>query len=174
MPRNCGSAALGSLPCGPLPDSSRASATFTIVGDVHRWWRAADAAHLERQRPDLALFVGDLGDEDLEIVQRILAVQVKKAVLLGNHDQGALFDPDGFNVGAERAIRWTRAELERRAAELTARFARGDVPRPPHWGGYRVSLARIEFWQGDKYRLHDRIAYTRNADGNYAVTRLCP
>ena len=67
-----------------------------------------------------------------------------------------------------------RAELERRAAELTARLASGDVPRPPHWGGYRVSLDRIEFWQGDKYRLHDRIAYTRNADGPYAVTRLCP
>ena len=67
-----------------------------------------------------------------------------------------------------------RAELERRAAELTARFASGDVPRPPHWGGYRVSLDRIEFWQGDKYRLHDRIVYTRQADGSYAVTRLCP
>lgn len=67
-----------------------------------------------------------------------------------------------------------RAELERRAAELTARFASGDVPRPPHWGGYRVSLDRIEFWQGDKYRLHDRILYTRQADGSYAATRLCP
>ncbi|MFN5496283.1 MAG: pyridoxamine 5'-phosphate oxidase [bacterium] len=67
-----------------------------------------------------------------------------------------------------------RAELERGAAELTARFASGDVPRPPHWGGYRVSLDKIEFWQGDKYRLHDRIVYTRQADGSYAVTRLCP
>jgi pyridoxamine 5'-phosphate oxidase len=67
-----------------------------------------------------------------------------------------------------------RAELERRAAELTARFADRDVPRPPHWGGYRVSLDRIEFWQGDKYRLHDRIVYTRVAGGGFAVTRLCP
>ena len=67
-----------------------------------------------------------------------------------------------------------RAELERRAAELTARFADRDVPRPPHWGGYRVSLDRIEFWQGDKYRLHDRIVYTRQADGTYTATRLCP
>ena len=67
-----------------------------------------------------------------------------------------------------------RAELERRAAELTARFANRDVPRPPHWGGYRVSLERIEFWQGDKYRLHDRILYARQAGGSYVVTRLCP
>jgi pyridoxamine 5'-phosphate oxidase len=68
----------------------------------------------------------------------------------------------------------SRAELERRAAELTARFANAEVPRPPHWGGYRVSLDRIEFWQGDKYRLHDRIVYTRQADLSYAATRLCP
>lgn len=67
-----------------------------------------------------------------------------------------------------------RAELERRADQLTERFTGIDVPRPPHWGGYRVSLDRIEFWQGDKYRLHDRIAYTRNADGRYTVVRLCP
>jgi len=68
----------------------------------------------------------------------------------------------------------SRAALERRAAELTRRFAGQPVPRPPHWGGYRVSLDRMEFWQGDKYRLHDRVAYVRGADGRYAVTRLCP
>jgi pyridoxamine 5'-phosphate oxidase len=68
----------------------------------------------------------------------------------------------------------SRAELERRAEEATRRFAGSDVPRPPHWGGYRVSLDRIEFWQGDKYRLHDRIVYTRRPDGSYAVSRVCP
>ncbi|MFM7259858.1 MAG: pyridoxamine 5'-phosphate oxidase [bacterium] len=67
-----------------------------------------------------------------------------------------------------------RAELERRAESMTRRFEGADVPRPPHWGGYRVSLDRIEFWQGDKYRLHDRIVYTRRADGGYGVSRLCP
>ena len=68
----------------------------------------------------------------------------------------------------------SREELERRADELTRRFAGQPVPRPPHWGGYRVSLDRIEFWQGDKYRLHDRVVYTRQPNGAYAVTRLCP
>lgn len=68
----------------------------------------------------------------------------------------------------------SRAELERRAEAMTNRFADGMVPRPAHWGGYRVSLDRIEFWQGDKYRMHDRIAYTRTAEGGYRVERLCP
>jgi pyridoxamine 5'-phosphate oxidase len=68
----------------------------------------------------------------------------------------------------------SRDELERRAQAMTERFAGTDVPRPPHWGGYRVSLDRIEFWQGDKYRLHDRIVYLRADSGGYGVQRLCP
>lgn len=61
-------------------------AVLTAIGDVHRCWRQADAVYLERSRPDLALFVGDLGDEDVRMVRRIAEVGVDKAVLLGNHD----------------------------------------------------------------------------------------
>ncbi len=61
-------------------------ATLTVVGDLHRWWRNADSVYLERSGPDLTLFVGDLGDEDVEMVQRIAALPVPKAVVLGNHD----------------------------------------------------------------------------------------
>jgi uncharacterized protein (TIGR04168 family) len=57
-----------------------------VVGDVHRWWRNADAIFLERSRPDLTLFVGDLGDEDVEMAQRVAALPIPKAVILGNHD----------------------------------------------------------------------------------------
>jgi len=84
--RMCGGAAMLPLASRALPHRHAAAATLTVIGDVHSWWGAADAAFLERTQPDLALFVGDLGDEDLEIVERVLAVQVKKAVLLGNHD----------------------------------------------------------------------------------------
>lgn len=62
------------------------TADLTVVGDVHRWWRAADSVFLERRPPDLTLFVGDLGDEDVEIVRRVAALAVPKVVLLGNHD----------------------------------------------------------------------------------------
>ncbi|MDZ4753394.1 MAG: pyridoxamine 5'-phosphate oxidase [Phycisphaerae bacterium] len=71
-----------------------------------------------------------------------------------------------------------RAALEGMAAEVERRFDGKPIPRPPHWGGYRVALDRIEFWQGDKFRLHDRIVYTRdsvsNHPGGFVIERLCP
>ncbi len=68
-----------------------------------------------------------------------------------------------------------RSELERAVAEVEARFAPDKpVPRPPHWGGYRMHLHRMEFWQGHPYRLHDRIVYERDRAGTWRVQRLFP
>ena len=55
----------------------------------------------------------------------------------------------------------SRAELEARLAELTARFAGGPVQRPPHWTGYRVTPTVIELWKNREDRLHDRQEYRR-------------
>ena len=68
----------------------------------------------------------------------------------------------------------TRAELEVRVAELETRFADGEVPRPPGWGGYRVVPDEIEFWQHREDRLHDRLRYVRNRDGTWSIDRLQP
>lgn len=67
----------------------------------------------------------------------------------------------------------SRERLDERFAEMRARFPDA-VPRPPHWGGYRMFAASIEFWQGRASRLHDRLRYRRQADGGWLVERLYP
>ena len=68
----------------------------------------------------------------------------------------------------------SRSQLEQRYAELAAQYKDSIVPLPTTWGGYRVKPDTIEFWQGRKSRLHDRLRYTRQADGSWTRTRLAP
>jgi pyridoxamine 5'-phosphate oxidase len=68
----------------------------------------------------------------------------------------------------------SRATMLRRQEEMARRFEGAPVPRPPHWGGYRISLDRIEFWQGDPHRLHDRIRYERDPSAGWRMARMYP
>jgi pyridoxamine 5'-phosphate oxidase len=65
-----------------------------------------------------------------------------------------------------------RAALEAAMAEAEERFT-GEVPRPPYWGGYRVVPTEIEFWQGRRNRVHDRLRY-RRAETGWQRERLAP
>jgi pyridoxamine 5'-phosphate oxidase len=66
-----------------------------------------------------------------------------------------------------------RFALERRVAEYALKFGVGEVPRPPHWSGFRVTPTEIEFWKDGAFRLHDRILYRRLGEG-WQTTRLYP
>lgn len=67
----------------------------------------------------------------------------------------------------------SRADLDARLEEMTARFAGGDVPRPAWWGGFRVWPTEMEFWQNRPDRLHDRFRYHRSPHG-WSMQRLNP
>lgn len=85
--------------------------------------------------------------------------------------------PYGHQIGAwashQSEVISGREWLEERDAELRAQYPEGQVPCPPHWGGYTVLPKEIEFWQGRVSRLHDRLRYTRDGEG-WKIDRLSP
>lgn len=73
----------------------------------------------------------------------------------------------------QSAVISDRAMLAARVAEMAAAHPEG-LPRPAHWGGYRVALERVELWQARPDRLHDRLRYTRTPAGGWSIDRLGP
>lgn len=85
--------------------------------------------------------------------------------------------PLGSRLGAwvshQSLVIPSRTPLESGLREAESRFPNGEVPLPPHWGGYRVAPESMEFWQGRENRLHDRIRYVRDGE-RWKVERLSP
>jgi pyridoxamine 5'-phosphate oxidase len=85
--------------------------------------------------------------------------------------------PRGSRIGAwaskqSRPLE-SRFALEKAVAEYTAKYAIGDIPRPPYWSGFRILPQTIEFWQDKPFRLHDRLVFTK-AGEKWATERLYP
>ncbi len=77
-------------------------------------------------------------------------------------------------VSQQSSVVAGRKILEDSMKELEKKYAGAPVPLPPHWGGFRVSPETVEFWQGRRSRLHDRLRYRRGPDGGWIVERLAP
>lgn len=85
--------------------------------------------------------------------------------------------PDGSKIGAwaspQSMVVAGKAWLKETFDYYAERFKHGHIPKPPHWGGYRVKPTKIEFWQGRPSRMHDRILYTTDGEG-WKRERLAP
>jgi pyridoxamine 5'-phosphate oxidase len=86
--------------------------------------------------------------------------------------------PEGSRIGAwaspQSTVISSRQVIEEKVEALQVSFEGKVIPRPLHWGGYRVVPSSIEFWQGRSSRLHDRIQYTLQSDDNWVIERLAP
>lgn len=86
--------------------------------------------------------------------------------------------PDGSKIGAWASPQSLavagKAWLKETFDYYLERFKHGEIPKPPHWGGYRVKPVKVEFWQGRPSRMHDRILYTQQTDGSWKTGRLAP
>jgi pyridoxamine 5'-phosphate oxidase len=86
--------------------------------------------------------------------------------------------PEGSKLGAwasaQSAVVAGKAWLKETFDFYRERFKHGEIPKPPHWGGYRVKPVSIEFWQGRPSRMHDRLLYSLQPNGSWKIERLSP
>jgi len=114
--------------------------------------------------------------KELERQVRITGIVEKTS----NQESDEYFNsrPLGSRIGAwastQSEIIPGRDWLEDNEKRWQEKFKDGDVPRPEHWGGYRVRPVAIEFWQGRPNRLHDRLNYNLDQNGNWKIERLSP
>ena len=80
----------------------------------------------------------------------------------------------GAWASAQSEVMESREQLERQFAGALAKYGETDIPLPPQWGGYCVTPQTIEFWQGRRSRLHDRLRYSRGEEGSWVIERLSP
>ena len=128
-------------------------------------------AALRREYGDQGLDFPDLAPEPIEMFRRWL----QDTVEAGLHEPNAMVVTTVSAEGRPSSRMVLLKGLDERYAAVEDRFAdAGQVPLPPQWGGYRVSPDAVEFWQGRKGRMHDRLVYTRVDETRWSTARLAP
>lgn len=114
-------------------------------------------------------------------IELIRKVRVEGTVTRVSHEESERYFHSrlhGSQIGAwasrQSSVLASRDEFERKCDEYEAKFKGGPVPLPPFWGGYRIAPDAIEFWQGRRFRWHDRFRYTRQPDGAWKIERIAP
>lgn len=114
----------------------------------------------------------------IELRRQVRVVGTAEQLAAAQSDAYFESRPRGSQIGAwaspQSQVVASRSELDERWSELEARFAGDRIPRPSHWGGFRVRPATIEFWQGRPNRMHDRLRYELTDDGAWSIDRLAP
>ncbi len=134
-------------------------------------YESAKAQHLAANSRAALLFPWLVLERQVAVTGRAEKISVAESL------KYFLSRPRESQIGAwaskQSTIIGSRSLLEGKFAEMKARFAAGEIPRPDFWGGYRVVPEMFEFWQGRPNRLHDRFRYTRAA-GAWSHQRLMP
>lgn len=114
----------------------------------------------------------------LELYRQVRIEGLVKKISEKESDEYFYSRPRGSQIGAwasaQSNLLISREELDNKTKELETKFKNNPIPRPPHWGGFCLSPNLIEFWQGRASRLHDRIRYELQQDGNWLIQRLSP
>ncbi len=113
-----------------------------------------------------------------EIERQVRVVGLVSKIPIKDSDEYFATRPVGSQIGAwaspQSQVIDSRDWLDKRNAVLTNEMKNSKIDRPPHWGGYIVKPVIVEFWQGRSSRLHDRLQYTLNENGDWKIERLAP
>lgn len=113
-----------------------------------------------------------------ELERQVRIEGICEKVSAAESDEYFYSRPEGSRIGAwaspQSRVIAGRHVLDQNIEELEKKFSKGNVPRPPQWGGYRLKPFSMEFWQGRPSRLHDRILYTTVGDHSWKIERLAP
>lgn len=135
-------------------------------------YNSAKSAQLEENPNCCLLFFWKEMERQVKIVGVAEKISTEESIAYFNSR------PDGSKIGAWASPQSIavagKAWLKETFEFYRERFKHGEIPKPPHWGGFRVKPVKIEFWQGRPSRMHDRIVYTLNENKSWDIKRLAP